>query len=133
MVSGARYVYLGLVGLYLAGILVQVFLAGTGLFGAAKDFEPHIGLGWILHLVPVLLLIAAAVGRVGRQLLWWTTALLLVQFIQPILPSLRADLPWAAALHPVLALIVFWLALTIGLKAWQLVQESAPAPAQQEP
>lgn len=133
MVSGARYVYLGLVGLYLAGILVQVFLAGTGLFGAAKDFEPHIGLGWILHLVPVLLLIAAAVGRVGRLLLWWTTALLLVQFIQPILPSLRADLPWAAALHPVLALIVFWLALTIGLKAWQLVQESAPASAQQEP
>lgn len=132
MVSGARYVYLGLIGIYLAGILVQVFLAGTGLFGVSRDFEPHIGLGWILHLVPVLLLIAAAVARVGRQLMWWTTALLLVQFIQPILPSLRADLPWAAALHPVLALIIFWLALTIGLKAWRLVQQPTPAPTQQE-
>lgn len=132
MVSGARYVYIGLIGIYLAGILVQVFLAGTGLFGTTGGFEAHIGLGWILHLVPVLLLIAAAVGRVGRQLMWWTTALLLVQFIQPILPSLRADLPWAAALHPVLALVVFWLALTIGSKAWRRVSESVPASAQQE-
>lgn len=127
MVSGARWLFLALVWIYLAGIVVQVFLAGTGLFGATRDFEAHIGLGWILHLVPVLLLIAAAVGRVGRQLMWWTTALLVVQFIQPILPSLRADLPWAAALHPVLALIVFWLALTIGLRAWRLVQEPTPA------
>ncbi|MEX0626286.1 MAG: DUF6220 domain-containing protein [Chloroflexota bacterium] len=133
MVSGARWLFLALVWIYLAGILVQVFLAGTGLFGVAMDFEPHIGLGWILHLVPVLLLIAAAIGRVGRKMLWWTTALLLVQFIQPILPSVRADLPWAAALHPVLALIIFWLAFTIGLKAWHLVREPAPTLAQQQP
>jgi hypothetical protein len=39
---------------------------------------------------------------------------------------LRADLPWAAALHPVLALVVFWLGLTIGLQAWRLVQQPAP-------
>jgi len=131
--AGARYVYLALVWIYLAGILVQVFLAGTGLFGDARDFEPHIALGWILHLVPVLLLIVAAVGRVGSRLLWWTTALLVVQFIQPILALARSDQPLVAAFHPVLALIIFWLALTIGLQAWQLVQESAPGPAQQEP
>jgi len=127
-VAGARYVYLGLVWIYLGAILVQVFLAGTGLFSAQRDFEPHIGLGWILHLVPVLLIIAAA-ARVGARLLWWTAALLVVQFIQPILPALRTDLPWAAALHPVLAVIIFWLAASIGLQAWRLLRQPAPASA----
>ncbi|MEO8638547.1 MAG: DUF6220 domain-containing protein [Chloroflexota bacterium] len=120
-----------MVWIYLAAILFQVFLAGIGLFGVAKDFEPHVGLGWILHLVPVLLLIVAAVGRVGSRLVWWTTALLVVQFIQPILATLRNDLPLVAAFHPVLALIIFWLAFTIGLKAWRLIQQ--PALSQPEP
>ena len=133
MVSGARYVYLVLVWIYLAGILVQVFLAGIGMFGVAKDFEPHVGLGWILHLVPVLLLIAAAVARVGSRLIWWTVGLLVVQFIQPILATMRTDQPVVAAFHPVLALVIFWLALTIGLRAWRLVMETTPAPAVQEP
>ena len=124
MVSGARYVFLVLVWLYVVGILAQVFLAGMGMFGVQRDFAPHVGLGWLLHLVPVLLLIVAAVARVGRQLMWWTTALLVVQFIQPIFALARKDSPAVAALHPVLALIVFWLALTIGLKAWQLVKTS---------
>jgi hypothetical protein len=130
-VAGARYLYVALVWIYLAGILFQVFLAGMGLFGSAKDFEPHVGLGWILHLVPILLLIVAAVGRVGSRLLWWTTALLVVQFIQPILATLRNDMPLVAAFHPVLALVIFWLTVTIGLKAWRLIQP--PALSQPEP
>lgn len=129
MVSGARYVYLGLVWLYVAGIVVQVFLAGMGLFAVPRDFAPHVGLGWLLHLVPVLLLIAAAVARVGSRLIWWNMALLVVQFVQPILALSRSDAPVVAAFHPVLALVIFWLAVTIGLKAWRLVREPSPAQA----
>lgn len=129
MVSGARYLYLALVWTYLAGILVQVFLAGMGLFGPQRDFEPHIGLGWLLHVVPILLLIVAAIARVGRRIIWWNVALLVVQFIQPILALARHDQPLVAAFHPVLALIIFWLTLTIGLMAGRLVREPAPAAA----
>ena len=125
MTSNARYAFLALVWIYLAAIVVQVFLAGIGLFGAGKDFGNHVNLGWILHLVPVPLLLVAWVARVGSRLIWWTVALLVVQGIQPLLPGLRTDLPLAAALHPVLAMIIFWLALTIGLQAWRLVR--APA------
>jgi hypothetical protein len=129
VVSGARYLYLALVWIYLAGILFQVFLAGMGLFGTTRDFEPHAGLGWILHLVPVLLLIVAAVARVGKRLIWWNVALAVVQFVQPILALSRNDAPVVAAFHPVLALVIFWLALTIGLKAWRLVREPTLTPA----
>ena len=123
-------IYLALVWLYLVGIVVQTFLAGAALFYPARDFELHRNLGWTLHLVPVLLLIAAVAGRVGRELIWWTVALLVVQGIQPLLPGFKADLPWVAALHPVLALAIFWLAITIGLKAWRLVRAAGSASAQ---
>jgi len=129
VVSGARYVYLGMVWLYVAGILVQVFLAGIGIFGVARDFAPHVGLGWLLHLVPILLLIVAAVARVVSRLIWWNVALLVVQFVQPIFALARTDSPVVAAFHPVLALVVFWLAVTVGLKAWRLVNEPSPTAA----
>lgn len=127
MRSRARAVYLGLVWIYLAAIVWQVFLAGIGLFGAAQDFEPHRNLGWILHLGPVLLLIVAAIARVGAGTIWWNVALLLTVGVQPFLPGLADDLPLAASLHPVLALVIFWITLTIGLRAWRLVREVAPA------
>lgn len=127
MASGGRYVYAGLVWTYVAGILVQVFLVGMGLFGTAHDFQPHVGLGWLLHLVPILLLIVGAVARVGARLLWWNAALLVVQFIQPILATLRQDQPVVAAFHPVLAVIIFWLGVTLGLGALRLAREPAVA------
>ena len=57
----------------------------------------------------------------------------MVQFIQPILATMRNDQPGVAAFHPVLALVIFWLALTIGLRAWRLVREPASAPAGARP
>ena len=127
MVSYARYAFVGLVWLYLAGLTVQTFLAGIGIFGIERDFDLHRSLGYLLHLTPILLVGTAWVGRVGRPLIWLTVALLIVQGIQPLLPLLRADMPWAAALHPVLALGLFWLAVTVGLQAWHLVRAPAPA------
>lgn len=127
MVSYARYAFVGLVSLYLAGIVVQTFLAGAALFTPERDFELHRSLGYLLHLAPIVLLIVAVAGRVGREIIRWTVALLVVQGIQPLLPLLRADMPWAAALHPVLVLAIFWLGVTLGLKAWQLVNPAAPA------
>jgi hypothetical protein len=127
MVSGARYVYLALVWAYLVGLLVQVFFIGMALFGPAHDFAPHANLGWILHLVPILLLIVAAIARVGSRLLLWNAALVVVQFFQPILATVRNDQPVVAAFHPVLALIIFWMTFTLGLMAWRLVRDQAPA------
>ncbi len=125
MVSSARYAFAGLVWLYLAGIVLQTFLAGAAMFTPERDFELHRYLGYLLHLAPIGLLIVAVVAKVGRELLTWTVALLVVQGIQPLLPGLRADYPLVSALHPVLVLAIFWIGVTLGLKAWRLV--NAPA------
>jgi Family of unknown function (DUF6220) len=131
MVSYVRYAFLGLVWLYLAGIVVQTFLAGAALFSPGRDFELHRTLGYLLHLAPIGLLLVALVGRLGRDIITWTVALLVVQGIQPLLPMLRTDYPLVAALHPVLVLAIFWLGITIGLKAWRLVNSPAPRSAQE--
>ncbi len=113
----ARVAYVALVWLFLIGLVVQVFLAGLGMFSAdARDFGLHIQLGWTLaHLVPVLILIAAAVGRVGRTTLLWVGALVITSAIQPFLPGLRDSAVALAALHPVNAMVMF--AITVWL-AW---------------
>ena len=131
MVSGARWLFLAMILAYLAAVLFQVFLAGMGLFGVERDFELHRNLGYLIHLSPIPLILVAAVARVGQRLLLWTGALFVVQGIQPLLPLLRTDVPWAAALHPVLALVVFWLGATIALQAWRLVRPIDLATAQE--
>jgi hypothetical protein len=42
-------------------------------------------------------------------------------FIVPILATLRADSPVAAAFHPVAALLAFWLAIVVARSATSLV------------
>jgi hypothetical protein len=126
MISGARWLFLVAIWGYVAVVLFQVFLAGMALFGAERDFELHRMLGYLIHLSPIPLIIVAVVAKVGSRTLRWTGALFVVQGIQPLLPMLRGDMPWAAALHPVLALVVFWLGISIGLQAWQLVREPQP-------
>ncbi len=101
-------------------LVVQVFLAGIGIFGAGS-FQTHVDVGYTISVVPVLLVIAAAVGRTGR-LISMSAALLVLAIVQTVLPLLRADLPFIAALHPVNALALFWLTLTIARRATELAR-----------
>jgi len=116
--------------LFLAGIVIQTFYAGLALFSPGEGFETHVGLGWALHLAPILVLIAGALGRVGRNALLWTAALVATVLVQPFLPGLRESAPILAALHPVNALLIFWLALVVARRSLALRRaEAAPVPA----
>ena len=46
---------------------------------------------------------------------------MVVIFFVPILAAVRSDLPYAAAFHPVGALIAFWLATVLARDATSLV------------
>ncbi len=126
MVQGARWVYLVLAWLFVAGLVVQVFYAGMGIFGAS-DFETHMGLGWMLHLVPLLILAAAALGRAGRRRILWAAALALTVFAVPIVVLSRDDAPTLAAFHPVLTVVAFWLAVVVARDATAMRRDRADA------
>lgn len=127
MVAAARYAYLVLAWAFVAGVVVQVFFIGLALFAGSENIELHVTLGWILHLIPLLILAAAALARAGRRRILEATALAAVVFAVPILATLRQDAPVVAALHPVGAIIAFWLAIIVARGATSVRgREAAP-------
>jgi mercuric ion transport protein len=126
--NGPRLVFAVAAWLFVAGIVIQVFLAGAGLF-KLTDFTPHGYLGWYLPLVPVVLLILAAVARVDRRTMLLTAVLLLLTMIQPMLAAERKAYPVLAAFHPVNALLVFWLAWTVSRRGTDLIRVADRQPA----
>lgn len=110
-----RAAFVAGLGLYLLGVLLQATLAGWALFASpGEDFEPHRLMGYLVHLGGIGVALLGLLSRPGRPLLWWILAFGVVAFIQPLLPILRTDVPYAAALHPMLAIVTFWL----GLRIW---------------
>ena len=120
MVGAARYVYLVLAWAFVVGVVVQVFFIGLGLFAGSENVELHVTLGWILHLVPLLILAAAALARAGRRRILEAAALAAVVFVVPILATMRDGSPVLAALHPVGAILAFWLAIVVARGAASL-------------
>ena len=109
---------------FLAMVVLQVFFAGVGLFGAG-DMTTHVGFGYLVVLVPLLVLITAALAQAGRRLIGLAAALLLITFLQPTLAYAREAAPYIAALHPVNALAIAGLGLVIALRATALARSAA--------
>jgi len=93
----------GLAWLAMAGFVVQFYLIGAALFGVT-NVELHRRLGYLLIIPVALLVILALAGRLGGRTLGLSGLLLVLFVVQAVLPSLRASVPWLAALHPLNAL-----------------------------
>ncbi len=92
-----------LLALYLVGIVVQFIAAGYGFFEGNFDF--HEGLGWtLMHLIPLLILVATLVLWRGGTQLWLALAIGVLGIAQPILAAAES---WAGVIHPLVALILF--------------------------
>jgi len=113
---------------FLAGLTVQVFLIGLFIFyrdGSAAD--THVGLGWMLHLMPLLILPFAYFARAGRANWLWALGLTGVVFVVPLFVIMR-DSPTLAALHPVSAMVSFGLALIVALNSARALRATASPP-----
>jgi hypothetical protein len=113
--TGARWLHTWLAWLFVAAVFVQVFLAGLAIFDATADFSLHIGFGYsVIGLLALGILLAAVVARVGRTAIALSLLLFILYLIQTALPQARTSLPVLAALHPVNALVMFGLGVTIA-------------------
>ena len=114
MRAGATTAFYGLGLLIALGVVVQVFLAGLGIFGA-ESFDAHENFGWMLHTAAIVVFLLALLGpRTGRTI-GLGFGLLALMTIQIFFVGARDDTPYLAALHPVLALFVLGLAVHIGM------------------
>jgi hypothetical protein len=135
MLRVARFVYPILAWAFVAGVVLQVFFIGLGLFDGSEYRQLHADFGWtILHLAPLAILVAAPVARAGRTRILQAAALAIAIWIVPILAAVRADLPLVAAFHPVAALLAFALAIVVARGATSLVgsTEAGPSPTRGE-
>jgi Family of unknown function (DUF6220) len=119
-------IYTALAVVFLLSVVVQVFLAGAGIFASASWLSNHGILGHILPVIPLFMVILGLVGRLPRPINWLTVLLLVLVYIQPwfIYLGRGVGMPLFAALHPVNALAIFTLALYLLYRARQILHLS---------
>jgi hypothetical protein len=123
----ARKIFVGLAWLFVLAVAIQFLLAGLGVLGG-ESLEPHRQWGFIvLHLIPILMLIVAIVGRMGRILIVLTVVLFLLVFLQPLFVDPELDPRWLRSLHVVNALFIFALGHHLAQRGTKTVRGMAVA------
>jgi hypothetical protein len=121
----ARTVYVVLTWLFVIGLLVQVFLAGRGVFDNPLLFGTHRDFGYLLEIVPALLLIVGLVAGVGRRLSAFAIVAFLLFLLQSVLVAARDSSPTIAALHPVNGFLIVLIAIAMAREAWLMRSTAA--------
>ena len=130
MVKWTRILYLSAAWLFPAAILIQVLLVGLSLFTGQAYWSTHRDVGHSLAVLPLLLVILTYLGRLPRSeklLIWLLFGVYLVQ--AEVFAAIRDSVPLLAAFHPVLALVLFALAIIIALRAPTVMQAEIQTPS----
>ncbi len=120
----SRYAYTAVAWLFVGGILTQVFLIGLTFLGGRPNLPTHAGLGHGLAIAPLLMVVFAYTGRLPRPTKPFTwLALVIYVLMADVVIFMRGSVPIIAALHPVLAVILFGVTGFLAVRAWRLVRE----------
>jgi hypothetical protein len=120
MTKAARWAHVVAAWLFVAGVLLQAYLAGAALaqLGGSGDFGAHISFGYtVMGLLALGVLVTALVGRVPRPQVGPSLALFVLYVVQTALPNARTSAPLIAALHPANAMFLLILGGVIGWRA----------------
>jgi hypothetical protein len=130
--AGAFQTYRVVVAVFFAACVVQIFLAGRGVFGIRtsathlkpgeffdhqKSLDPHRALGGILSLVAVLLLLLVLVAW-NKAVLPWVFLLAVLALVVQHLTAAPAH-PWGAAFHPISGVLILGISGWLTRRAWR--------------
>jgi len=116
--TGAYTALFVVAAIFIAGLVVQVFLAGLGVFDSPSAFLTHTTWGYLIEWLTLVMLLIAAFGRLGRLLIGLTALTLLQMVLQSVFVAVRDDFPMVAALHPVNGFGVLLVTILIARLAW---------------
>lgn len=122
---GARSVWSILVWLVLVMLFVQFYLAGYGAFSFThgtttthdNDWTAHAAFGSIIGLIVILVLLTGLLSRLPRQLTGMTVGLFVLMIVQFLLAFVGDSASWLAALHPVNALLITGLTMSLAIRS----------------
>lgn len=112
----ARILYALLSSVFVACVLVQVFFAGVGAFGA--NWAWHLTFVQFLPLLPLSMIPMAFVGRLPWGLRLLPPGLVVLIGAQYALANNTVP---AAAFHPVNAVVIFLVSLHVARRSWAAV------------
>ncbi len=117
-----RRALLVLGALFIIAIFTQVFLAGLSVFTGPTWWNNHVLFGHYFGVLAILITVIAPFARLPRRLFWLAIAMLPLYGLQYafITGAGALQAPWLAALHPVNALIMLWIIMTLIRSLWKL-------------
>ena len=116
-------------GAFVACAVVQIFLAGLGVFDDPKAFISHREFGYMFGWLTLLILVLALAGRTSRRITGLGVLLLVLFALQSVFVSLRADLPAIAALHPLNGFAILGVGVVITRESWAVRRAATPGRA----
>lgn len=114
--------FFAMLALFSACILIQVFLAGLAIFVEPVYWVRHTMFVRFFELIPILMVVLALIGRLPRRWIWQSVALLFLIFLMYFSANIGSTYPYMAALHPVLAIVMFWVVHKFMIRALGLLR-----------
>lgn len=95
-------------------VVIQTLFAGLAIFSNPSYWSHHTSFVPWFQFIPIIMLILSFSGKLPIVLRWQCAALFVL--IVP-LQYANVHIPGIGAIHPVIALVLFWLALQVTRKA----------------
>lgn len=123
----SQLLYVFVAWLFALCIMAQAFLAGLSIFAGSGWWAIHVEAGRWLNPIPILLLLLAFLVRFPRSIVFLSGLLFIQYELQVALIELAGSLRWPvlAAFHPVNAVIMFWVTVTVACQAQRWMKERA--------
>jgi hypothetical protein len=131
--TGARRAHPVVTAIFAACAVIQVLLAGLGVFDDPGAFVTHREFGYLFGWLTLVGLVLALVGRLPRRIIGMSALLLVLFALQSVFVALRTDLPAVAALHPLNGFAILALAVVTARASWAAGREPAAERAAPRP
>jgi hypothetical protein len=109
-------------GLFAICVVIQVYIAGMAVFIDPANWDLHTTFIHIFELLPIIMLVLAFAGQLPRRLKWLPVGLFLLIIVQYATAEGFPD-SLVAAIHPVNALVIFWIGVITTRMAWGTLSE----------
>lgn len=96
--------------------MLQVFIAGMATFAGPQYWGKHVNFVHIFEFLPLLMVLLAFVDKMHSALKWVSGIQFVLILYMYFAAGMRGAFPMVAATHPVVALIIF------GLAIWTVAQ-----------
>lgn len=125
----SRYLYGVAAWVFVAGILIQVFLISLTFLLKRPSMPTHIGLGHGLAIAPLAMVVLAYTGQLllPMKVFTWLTLVIYV-LLADVVFFIQGFAPLVAAFHPVLAVLLFGVSGFLAIRTLLLARETQPKP-----